>query len=417
VAFNAMDRTVHLRPGYAFALARSSDRISKYEYMNGENLTPWFQGDGAYYLYLSGQDQTKAFGVDYYTTVSPYRLAGVTAPVEDRRTVPELYGKFWYENLPLGFTSSSESQNKYVYFPCGTNGFSGGATLGAYGVAGMVQSDDVPWVDKQAGELPPDFVAYQNSRATKSWFLFDDEIVVLAAGIGDPAGRAVVTTVDSRIAAPADEVTLTGARRDGRSWSGAGTGELAWLRYANRTEGTSVGYVFLDRQRVTVDLAAVTRSQRVVRTSNPDTAVTKNVFGVTAAPQRDSLAYALVPNAAGRPKTRARVLANNRGFQAVTHADLGLTGANVFADGWHSTNRLSIQGPASVLLQRKAGTVTLAVTDPTMARDEVSVLIQGAPLRPVTYDDGVEVRRAPGGTLVRATTRQAHGRTFTVTLR
>jgi hypothetical protein len=134
VAFNAMDRTVHRRPGYAFALARSSARISKYEYMNGENLLPWFQGDGAYYLYLSGQDQTKAFGVDHYTTVSPYRLAGVTAPVEERRTVPELYGRFWYENPAAGFTSSSESQNKYVYFPRGTNGFSGGATLGAYGL-------------------------------------------------------------------------------------------------------------------------------------------------------------------------------------------------------------------------------------------------------------------------------------------
>src|SRR5689334_15130198 len=35
VAFNAMDRTVHRRPGYAFALARSSQRISKYEYMSG----------------------------------------------------------------------------------------------------------------------------------------------------------------------------------------------------------------------------------------------------------------------------------------------------------------------------------------------------------------------------------------------
>ena len=181
-----MDRSVHRRPGYAFALARSSDRISKYEYMNGENLMPWFQGDGAYYLYLAGQDQTKAFGVDHYTTVSPYRLAGVTAPVEERRTVPELYGRFWYENPghPLGFTSSSESQNNYVYFPRGTNGFSGGATLGAYGVAGMVQSDDVPYVDKQAGMLPDDFVVYRNARSTKSWFMLDDEIVVLAAGIG-----------------------------------------------------------------------------------------------------------------------------------------------------------------------------------------------------------------------------------------
>lgn len=91
-AFNAMDRTVHRRPGYAFALSRSSSRISKYEYMSGENLLPWFQGDGAHYLYLAGQDQTQSFGVDYFTTVSPYGLAGVTAPVEHRGSVPELYG-------------------------------------------------------------------------------------------------------------------------------------------------------------------------------------------------------------------------------------------------------------------------------------------------------------------------------------
>ena len=44
-----------------FALARSSDRISKYEYMSGENLMPWFQGDGAHYLYLSGQDQAQTY--------------------------------------------------------------------------------------------------------------------------------------------------------------------------------------------------------------------------------------------------------------------------------------------------------------------------------------------------------------------
>src|SRR5581483_3991878 len=127
VAFNAMDRTVHRRPGHAFTLSRSSSRISRYEYMSGENLVPWFQGDGAHYLYLSGQDQTHAYGVDYFTTVSPYRLAGVTAPVEECETVPELYGTQWYDNAAAGFTSSSESQNTYVYFPCGTNAYSGGA--------------------------------------------------------------------------------------------------------------------------------------------------------------------------------------------------------------------------------------------------------------------------------------------------
>ncbi|MDN5727862.1 MAG: silent information regulator protein Sir2, partial [Propionibacteriales bacterium] len=47
-AYNAMARNVHHRPGWTFALARSSSRISKYEYMGGENLRPWFSGDGAH---------------------------------------------------------------------------------------------------------------------------------------------------------------------------------------------------------------------------------------------------------------------------------------------------------------------------------------------------------------------------------
>src|SRR5690606_40833949 len=95
-------------------------------------------------LFRSGEDQREVYGIDYFTAVSPYRLAGVTVPVEERRTVPELYGRFWYENPghPLNFTSSSESQNTYVYFPRGENAFSGGVTLGAYGVSGYVQSDD-----------------------------------------------------------------------------------------------------------------------------------------------------------------------------------------------------------------------------------------------------------------------------------
>src|SRR5690606_37586761 len=149
-----------------------------------------------------------------FTAVSPYRLAGVTVPVEERRTVPELYGRFWYENPghPLNFTSSSESQNTYVYFPRGENAFSGGVTLGAYGVCGYVQSDDVAYAAAQEGLLPDDFVTYRNARAFKSWFMLDDEIVVLAAGVSGQGGRDAVTTLDSRIAAPGDAVSVTGER-------------------------------------------------------------------------------------------------------------------------------------------------------------------------------------------------------------
>ncbi|GAA4430297.1 hypothetical protein GCM10023169_33560 [Georgenia halophila] len=427
VAFNAMDRTVHRRPGYAFALARSSERISRYEYMSGENLVPWFQGDGAHYLYLTGQNQTRAFGVDHYTTVSPYRLAGVTAPVEERRTVPELYGQDWYENPdhPLGFTSSSESQNTYVYFPRGTNQISGGATLGAYGAAAMVLSDDAAYVDKQAGILPDDFVVYQNARGTKSWFLLDDEIVVLAAGIEGGSGRAAVTTIDSRISAPSDGVRLTGAGRDGAAWAGTGTGRLAWLRWENRTDEVAVGYVLLDDQEVEVGLERVTRSRRVIRSRNPDTDVTKDVFGLTVEHPADrgpaSLAYALVPHADEQQLSAypgaLSVLANTPQLQAVKHARLGLVALNAFAGGPHQAERLVVDGPASVLTRARGRDREIAISDPTMERDTVTVTVRGRPLELESADGAVTIRRVPGGTEITADTRQAYGRTVTATLR
>jgi hyaluronate lyase len=415
-AFNAMDRTVHRRPGYAFALARNSQRISKYEYMSGENLLPWFQGDGAHYLYLAGQDQTQAYGVDYFTTVSPYALSGVTAPVETRKSIPELYGTQYYDNPPT-FTSSSEAQNTYVYFPTGTNVHSGGATLDAYGAVGWVQSDDFAYASRDS--LPDDFVVYRNASATKSWFLLDDEIVVLAAGVGD-ATRAVTTALDTRIAGPTSAVTVSGVRRDGRAWTGVGTVDPRWLRY---TDGqVSLGYYFLQPSTVSVGLEQVTRSRRVVRTSNPDTAVTKQVFGLTVtqpAGVTRSMAYALVPNATesgldSYRHGRVSVLSNTPRLQAIQHLGLRLTGVNSFTPGHHNLPGLTIDGPASVLLRREAKAVVVSVSDPTTKRSSITVNLWGQYLRGDSPD--VQVTRTLTGTRLTFRTDQTYGRSLTVQL-
>ncbi len=435
-AFEAMDRTVHRRPGWTFALARCSTRISGYEYMSGENLMPWFQGQGAHYLYLSGQDQTQAFGIDYFTTVSPYALAGVTAPVETRETVPELYGTAWYDNPAAGFTSSSESQNTYVYFPLSTDAHSGGARLGAYGTTGLVLSDDVAWTASRAGLLPADFVAYRNALATKSWFMFDDEVVVLAAGVGDGAGRAVTTTLDTRIAATSATVSVTGRLRSGAPWpeTGAAPSAPAWLRYADAAQNVAVGYAFLDSgpgrcepPLPTAAVETVTRSRRAVRTSNPDTAVTKQVFSLRVEQEAGAppaaFAYAVVPRAteeqlAGYAGGPLAVLANTTAVQAVRHNGLGLLALNAFTAGGHHADRLSVDGPASVVLREAGhGTVELAVADPTTSRDTVTVTVRGAGARVVAADDGVRVTRVPGGARVEAATRHLYGRSLTVTLR
>ncbi|HWD80907.1 MAG TPA: polysaccharide lyase family 8 super-sandwich domain-containing protein, partial [Kribbella sp.] len=405
-AFNAMDRTVHRRPGYAFALARNSSRISKYEYMSGENLLPWFQGDGAHYLYLSGQDQTQAYGIDYFTTVSPYALAGVTAPVETRKSVPELYGTAYYDNAALGFTASSESQNTYVYFPVGTNTYSGGATLDAYGAVGWIQSDDFAYASR--AELPPDFVTYKNARATKSWFLLDNEIVVLAAGVGDDT-RPVTTTLDTRIAAPGAAVNVT--RTDPR-----------WLRY---TDGTvAMGYYFLQPASVSVDVQTVTRSRRVVRTSNPDTAVTKQVFAITHTQPpgpKNSLAYALVPNATesafrAYQHGNLAVLSNTVGMQAIQHNGLRLTAANTFTPGRHHLPGLTVDGAASLLIRREGASVQVAASDPTTQRDTVTINLPAQYLKPATATPGVQVQRTTTGTRLTFTTRHTYGSSLAVTL-
>ena len=418
-AFNAMDRTVHRRPGYAFALARNSSRISKYEYMSGENLMPWFQGDGAHYLYLAGQDQTQAFGIDYFTTVSPYALGGVTAPVETRKSIPELYGTAYYDNAAAGFTASSESQNTYVYFPVGTNAYSGGATHDAYGAAGWVQSDDFAYASRET--LPDGFVTYRNASATKSWFLLDDEIVVLAAGVGDET-RPVTTTLDTRIAAPTAPVTITGARHDGTPWTGTGAVTPRWLRYTNGS--ASVGYHFLQPAELSVGLQAVTRSRRVVRTSNPDTAVTKQVFALTAAQPADSkrtLAYALVPNATESAMKsyqhgRLTLLANTPRLQAVHHLGLQLTAANAFGPGIHNLPGLSIDGPASLLIRRQASSVQVAVSDPTTQRDTITINLRAQYLKPAAPVDGVQVTRTVTGTRLTFTTRHLFGRSLAIRL-
>jgi hyaluronate lyase len=282
-----------------------------------------------------------------------------------------------------------------------------------------VQSDDFAYASRDS--LPDDFVVYRNASATKSWFLLDDEIVVLAAGVGD-ADRAVTTTLDTRLAAPGDAVAITGVRRDGRAWTGVGTIDPRWLRY---TDGrVALGYYFLQPSAVSVGLEQVTRSRRVVRASNPDTAVSKQVFGLTIAQPAGatrSLAYALVPNATesvlrSYQHGRVVVLANTSRLQAIQHLGLRLTGVNTFTSGHHNLPGLTIDGPASVLVQRQSSAVTVAVSDPTTKRSTITVNLWAQYLRPASATPGVQVVRTLTGTRLTFTTAQTYGRSLSVKL-
>lgn len=431
-AFNLMDKTVHLRDSYAFAFSRSSDRISKYEYMSGENLMPWFQGDGAYYLYLSGRDQTKQFGANYFATINPYKLPGTTVPVEERKTIPELYGgKLFYENTthPLNFYASSTSQNDYVYFPVGTNTFSGGVKLGNYGVSGIQLGDEIGYKDKQDGLLPEDFVVYKNAEANKSAFMFDDEIVLVGSGIQDQLGREVISTIDNRMFDANETSTIVGGTYDGQSLTDPVNGEyhLKWMNFNTDAEGTQVGYYFPETASISVTKETVTESLRKIRTSNPDTKVTKNFFTLGLDhgknPQSASYAYVILPNfnvnqtVEYTKSPSIQVLSNTEDVHAVENTKLRIKGYNFFRDKKKTVSNVTSYNQASILVKNEGDTITIAVSDPTFKLDKMKLEIEVPNPTVIAASKGVKTSVSSKKVVIHIDSIHSNGKSFEIKLK
>lgn len=430
-AFNIMDKNVHVRDGYALALSRSSDRISKYEYMNGENLMPWFQGDGAYYLYLSGRNQAESFGSEYFTTVSPYKLPGTTVPIETRKTIPELYGgNFYYENQehPLKFHASSESQNDYVYFPVGTNNYSGSVKLGQYGLAGIQLGDDIGYKEKEKGNLPDDFVVYKNANANKSYFMFDDEIVLLGSSIKDELNRNIMTTIDNRMFSTDETSNVVGETIDNKVLNNPDNGlyNLNWISFKTNKEGTQIGYYFPEGSQVSLSEEEVTENLRRIRASNPDKNVTKNFFTLgiehNNTSKNDKYSYVLLPNF-NEEETKEysknpniRILENSSNVHGVENTKLNLKGFNFFTDKKKTVDNITSFNKASILVKEENNIITIAVSDPTFSLDKMKLDIQIPDSELIEQSDGVKTSVSRKKALIHIDSRNSYGKTFVIKL-
>lgn len=415
-SFNTMERNIHVREGWAFSLARSSERISKYETMSGANPRPWMQGEGGYFIHLAGQRQNETYSGEHIHTVDWRKWAGATAPDEERLTIEELYGQRWYDNPELGFTSSSPLQNQYFYYPRGLNAHSGGATVDGYGTASMQLSSDATWQAVQDGLLPDDVVAYQNAEGNKSWFMLDDQVVVLAAGVRDPQGRPLTTTIDSRTGEVGSGPVYEWGTRSGQVSEGpTNSTELAWVRWTDASIGASVGYVLLDDPGLGVTLEHTDVTGAVG--NPPVTQTVSSAYYDHSGTEATDVAYALVPNATveqlqSYPQRRIEILGNSTAVQALVDADARVSMANFFAPG--QAGFLTSDGAASVVVRGDEGSSTLALSDPTFGRTEL-VLELDRPLVSFTHaDDGVSVTEGDVASTLVVDTRDVWGRIFEV---
>ncbi|MGW9136002.1 polysaccharide lyase 8 family protein [Streptomyces sp. NPDC055681] len=363
--FADMDRVVHRQARWACALSLSSKRISAYEAGNGENLHGWYTGDGMTYLYDG--DDLGQFNEGFWPTVDPYRLPGTTVDTRER--------------TDLGAAAGTST-----YRP--TNAVAGGAVLhDRYGAAAMEL-------------IGP---AGNTLRTKKSWFLLDNAVIALGAGISSSDGRRVETIVENRNLGPegTQRLLVDGVRQPaGQGW----TEEFGHARWAH-VDGVG-GYVFPDPTALHALREERTGTWRAINTGADTGGATDPVtrryltlwvdHGVS--PAGAGYSYVLLPGASAaatavwshsRP---VRIVANDATAQAVEARRQGLTAVNFWGAG--TAAGITASGPASVLVQRRGQELAVAVADPSRTLTSLTVELPFRVGRVVTADDTVSL--APG---------------------
>ena len=355
--FAGMDRVVHLAPGFGLGLSMSSSRVFTYESIHGENVNGWHTGEGMLYLYNSDLTQ---FDDDFWPTVDPHRLPGTTIDVSQVRE-----------------PASGQSEA-----PATT--WVGGASLGAYGAAGMKLR---AWGS--------------TLTAKKSWFMFDREVVCLGSDICSGDSRPIETIVENRLLHGGGDTTLTvdGTRRTGALSVSEDMRDVTWAHLAGQTEGADIGYFF--------PAPATLYGLREARSGvwNETTkSVSRNYLTLWLShgtnPAGATYSYVLLPGYSAAQVSdyakhpRVEVLANSDRIQAVRVDSLGLTAANFWSDGRSAIGIVTVDRMASVLLQAKGAFWDVAVSDPTQVNNTaITMELAASALKLVRADSGVAVDR------------------------
>ncbi|MBP2114751.1 polysaccharide lyase family 8 super-sandwich domain-containing protein [Paenibacillus silagei] len=376
--FAAMDRAVQHRPGYSFGLAMYSSRIASYEAINSENAKAWYTSAGMTSLYNSDLGQ---YSDDYWPTVDNFRLPGTTV---------------------LSQTPSSSHTS--------AKNWTGGTDLqNLYGSSGM----DLQYGDHTLG-------------ARKSWFMFDDEVVALGAGITSTDHIAVETIVENRKLNTAGSNTLTvngEVKPSTLAWSDT-MDQVEWAHLSGSTAGADTGYYFPQTVSLAMKREARTGNWKQInpRPVTPSTPVTRNYMTMWLDHGVDTSGgdyqYVLLPGktaaqvAAYAAAPDIEVLANSSGVQAVKETQLGIVGANFWEDVTSSADLITVNKKAAVMTREAGDTLELSVSDPTQAGTGVIKVELDRSASGYTADSGITVTQLSPTIRLSVNVSSAKGKTF-----
>jgi hyaluronate lyase len=389
--FGQMDRVVHLRPGYAFGVSMFSSRMADFESINQENLHGWYTGYGMTYIYNSDQTQ---YDDCFWPTVNAYQLPGTTVDTQFRANL-----------LPANGQSSSGAAF------LGTNTWTGGATLNNWGAAGM-----------QMNAWNTDLVA------KKSWFMFNDEILCLGAGITCTSNYDVQTIVEDRklTSAGTNDFIVNGdLEPDYLGWTGSLSG-VTWAYLTGNTTGADIGYYFPQPAKLNGTRTIGTGSWYAIdpyEVGSPIVPDSRNYltlwFDHGTNPVDGMYSYVLLPGksaafmASYADSPQVSVIQNSGSIQAVSQGPLGITAANFWIDGNQTIGPITINRKSSVIMQLTETNVAVAVADPTQTNTTGITMTLNQPVTQViSLDSGVSVIQLSPSLQFTVATSGAAGKSF-----
>ena len=355
--------TVHNGP-FAAMLSMYSPTVANYEaFLPGFNTNGWYTGAGMLYVYA---DSTSQYDQNYHHYANHYRLPGTTVDTRARSEA---------NNTP--------SFNK--------SAFVGGAALDSWAAAAIAYDDN-----------NTDFRS--DLKAKKSYFFFDDEYVMLGAGITSTRDNGVITTVENhKLTGKADGLFLNGADEAVSATKDTVAENVA---YANIP--SFGGMVFPEKQTLTVH--TVTRVAKFAEI----------FFDHGKNPKDDTYSYILLPladaekTAAYAAAPDAEILVNTPALQAVREGKLRLTSA-VF---WNAGTLEDVTTDFACVMMRKEeeGALRFSVCDPTMKLKAGKTLVLDGVYTLSDAPDCVTAASADGRTTVTVDFTGAEGASICFTL-
>jgi hyaluronate lyase len=361
------DAFLHRRPDFAFGVSMTSSRIADHECIWGSNQNGWYQGHG--FNWIVNRGDPMKYGDGWRAAVDPYRLAGVTL---DKRERPP--------GSQAGGNSGQANSKDWV---------GGVSLLDQHAAIGM--EIEIVLADETVVPL----------SGRKSWFAFEDEIVVMGSGITSGSEYPVETVIENaRIERLDLPVIIDGspvAIPDDAPYSATNP---QFIHAPGNANSSGLGIVIMEPATLQVLRAERTGAPSEGSRNLSTTPITRPFVTIYydhgIKPQDQRFAYMLLPTADAKAteaiakENPVDILAFTDAVHAVRHKSLMTIGANFFESG--QAGPISADQPCSLMIKRKDDQMHLVLSDPTQKQtDPITVRADFNTGRLINASEGVTV--------------------------